>query len=349
MEILTGNFAGKFKERLRSARKVQIASAWLSDSDALEALLLKPSCRVQAIIGVNGNSTSPDSVLSLAGTFGWANVRIADRHGPLFHPKLLIFHYSRQSPVAWIGSANFTGHGMEVNKELVLQTDDKGEVRALCEWFDKEWTSAPANPEERLAAYTGQRKQPGRFEGDRGGVPKVPQTPVEVDPQSARHLPSLRERDNYRFMYFGMDRWARSYRKIAENVLVAFADADSGFLERFERMDRNQVSSNDKYTRRYLTQTRSDVGESPPEKPLPIPGGWWMPQQLNDNQFFQGSDGRAGILKAACDVAGVTYAEGDAGAIDFQATRRSKPRGFDKGRVVVARIGKASERGRLGL
>lgn len=349
MEILTGNFVGKFEERLRSARKVQIASAWLTDSRALEALLQKRICRVQAIIGVNGNSTSPDSLLSLARTFGWANVRIAERQGPLFHPKLLIFHYRGQRAVAWIGSANFTGHGMQVNKELVLQTDDRSAIGALCEWFDKEWASAPANPEERLESYRGQREQPGRFEGDRGGVPKpkVPRTPV--DPQPARHLRSLCKRDNCKFKYFGEDRWARSYRKIAENVLVAFVDADSGFLEPFAHMDRNSVSSNDKATKRYLSQKRSDVGEAPPEKQLPIPGRWWMPQKLNDHQFFQGSARRAGILKAACDVLGVTYAEGDAGAIDFQRTRRPKPRGFDKGQVVVVQIGKANERYRLGL
>ena len=77
-ECLTGNFVGEFRKRLMHVRRVQIASAWLSESGALDALLRK-QCKVQAIIGINGNSTAEESLLSLADRFGWANVRIADR------------------------------------------------------------------------------------------------------------------------------------------------------------------------------------------------------------------------------------------------------------------------------
>lgn len=172
VELHTGHLVSRLKKHLVSARKVQIASAWLSDSGALDALLQRSNCKVQALIGIHGNSTSPESLASLAERFGWSSVRLVGPEGPLFHPKLVIIHYARKRAVAWIGSANFTGHGMEVNKELMLQTDDKGLLVKLGSWFDKHWETAPANSEERFRAYDARREPPGRFEGDRGGVPE---------------------------------------------------------------------------------------------------------------------------------------------------------------------------------
>ena len=167
--IQSGNVLREFRKRLASAQEVRIASAWLSDSGALDALL-EHRCQVRAIIGVHGNTTSPETLSLFGRRMEWQNVRIADRHGPLFHPKLFIFRYAKKRDVAWIGSANFTGHGMEVNKELVIQTDDPRLVAELQTWFDAEWENTPDDSEDRLGAYNAKWKRPGKFEGDRGGA-----------------------------------------------------------------------------------------------------------------------------------------------------------------------------------
>lgn len=190
LKLHTRHFGSKFKTGLSTARKVQIASAWLTNSEALDALLRRNSCQVQAIIGIHGNATSPESLSSLAKRFGWHSLRLGGPQGPLFHPKLYIFYYARRRPVAWIGSANLTGHGMEVNKELMLQTDDDSLLAELGKWFDEEWRKAPPNTKERFDAYVADRRPPGRFEGDRGGVPEPEQHRVQAAKQMARVPPA---------------------------------------------------------------------------------------------------------------------------------------------------------------
>ena len=128
--LLSGGYVEKFGELVANAEKVQIASAWMTESGALEALLKREKCTVQAIIGIRGNATSPASLQSLAKVFRWESLRIADG-SELFHPKLVLFHYRDSPAVAWIGSANFTGHGMAANIELLLQTDGKRAVSQM--------------------------------------------------------------------------------------------------------------------------------------------------------------------------------------------------------------------------
>ena len=171
VELLTGNFTPVFRRRVKTAVKVQIASAWLTESDALNALLeRKALCELQAIIGISGNATSPDGLSSLARGFGWESVRLAD-HGRLFHPKLVLFHYLRKRTLAWIGSANFTGHGMCINTELMLETDGENTVEKMEEWFDREWETRPPDAKMLFEAYLKRYEPPHRNEGDRGGVP----------------------------------------------------------------------------------------------------------------------------------------------------------------------------------
>ena len=52
--------------------------------------------------------------------------------GRRFRPKVFIFHGSGRS-VAWIGSANFTSGGFEMNNEAVFETSETGSVQ---DWFD---------------------------------------------------------------------------------------------------------------------------------------------------------------------------------------------------------------------
>ena len=169
--LISQNFAIEFEGRLVCAEMVRIASAWMTESDALQALLECDECKVQALVGIRGNATSPSSLLSLAREFGWESIKIANDRSGLFHPKLYLFSYSTGRTVAWIGSANFTGNGMAVNTELVLETDDESAVGAMVEWFDMQWTELNQNTEEEFAAYKMQWQEPHWSAGDRGGMP----------------------------------------------------------------------------------------------------------------------------------------------------------------------------------
>ena len=196
-KLLSGGYVGKFDMLVAKAQRVQIASAWMTDSGALNALLRRKNCAVQAIIGIRGNATSPASLSSLAERFGWESLRVAD-HAELFHPKLLLFHYRNNPTVAWIGSANFTGHGMGANIELMLQTDDKGAVAQMAAWFRDQWNNLPTDTEKVVATYARKWKEPGKYVGDRGGIPMPAKPPlgpgarVHVVPAERRKYGNLR-------------------------------------------------------------------------------------------------------------------------------------------------------------
>ena len=268
--LLPGNFIKEFKRRVEGAKKVEIASAWMTENGALDALIdRKGRCLVRAIIGTNGNVTSPTSLSSLASAFGWPSLRIVEPRGRLFHPKLFLFHYRRKPSVAWIGSANFTGHGMEVNTELLLEIDDMRTVAAMREWFDEAWNNCAPDARRVFEAYRERHEPPHRFEGDRGGASSPARSPKEPVADSPRYLPDLRQLGSLKFRYFGEDRWAESYADIARYVLVAFADADSRFLRGFAKKDKERVGSRGA-RKRYLSTDLGQVGKNPPKKPRVI-------------------------------------------------------------------------------
>ena len=148
--LIDANFVDAFKKRIMGTAKLQIASAWMSDSGALRALIErgKERCKVQAIIGTYGEATNAPSLRSLADKFGvQESLRLAETAG-LFHPKLLLFH-RRNGIVAWIGSANFTHGGLEGNEELLLETNDPDTVEAMEKWFGSQWTALKGQDSEK--------------------------------------------------------------------------------------------------------------------------------------------------------------------------------------------------------
>lgn len=123
----------RFKERLEGAVHVRIATAWATSGSALDALEEKKGLKVRAIVGTHGNATEPRALERLKRL---GKLRLA-RNAPLFHSKIYVFEFRSGKPVAWIGSANFTGPGFEGgNVETVYETDD---VEPFLEWFEQRW------------------------------------------------------------------------------------------------------------------------------------------------------------------------------------------------------------------
>ena len=187
-KLLTKDLVMEFKKQIADAQLVQTASAWMTESGALDALLKQEGCEVQAIIGISGDATTSTSLRSLVCQFGRNSLRIANR-GHLFHPKLFLFHRDQGATTAWIGSANFTAHGMGVNTELMLETDDDGVVRRMMEWFEEQWGCFQnQDVEQMLSEYEAKRKNPSPYVGDRGGrndlLPLPPGTTIQVRPKT---------------------------------------------------------------------------------------------------------------------------------------------------------------------
>jgi hypothetical protein len=133
-----------FRILIESASKIDIATAWVSDSNILKLLVsdgIKASIRM--VVGVGGYATDP-VVLKKLGTH--PNIKLKIHGGPeppLFHPKLYLFeqqHFRR----ALIGSMNFTSAGTTKNIESMFSTSNTSGSSGP--EFERFWSSPQAIP-----------------------------------------------------------------------------------------------------------------------------------------------------------------------------------------------------------
>ena len=172
--FLTGDrLRGAFKEKLASAQRIDIASAWATFGPALDLLYAaskgkKRRVKIRAITGTFGNATDPDA-LELLSKIG--ELCLVSGGGALFHPKVYIFR-NDQAPSAWIGSANFTRAGFGRNEEVVYET---GDCEEAIRWFEKQWEeySGPS-PASKIDEYRRRHKRQGvsRTAAEMAGQPE---------------------------------------------------------------------------------------------------------------------------------------------------------------------------------
>ena len=141
----------RFREHLSWATDIDLATAWATSHEGLRALQRqRPSPNVRAVVGLWGNLTEPVTLRTLDGI---GQLRGLDA-GRRFHPKVFIFRGGGKS-VAWIGSANFTSGGFELNDEAVFETSDTGSVQ---DWFDDLWARTDPLDDDAIKAYAESRK-----------------------------------------------------------------------------------------------------------------------------------------------------------------------------------------------
>ena len=159
--VLTESLVQEFGGRVRRSTEVWFASAWVTASEALDDLVAR-RCAVRALVGTHGNATDPCCLQKIVDRFGWDSLRIVGDGGPLFHPKLYLFRRDGDATVAWIGSANFTGGGLDSNREILLESENARVVSQLEAWFDAEWRELRnQNVEAKLSAYRKRRRKMG--------------------------------------------------------------------------------------------------------------------------------------------------------------------------------------------
>ena len=147
-KVLCGDdLYGQFTALLSKAHSVDIATAWATQGEHLQALdaAANRGVKIRAIVGISGNATHPDALKELSEITD-GDLRIVPRGGRLFHPKLYLFAWNGdgiEKRQAWIGSANFTKAGFgghsNANEEIVLEVGPGGRADELADWFQERW------------------------------------------------------------------------------------------------------------------------------------------------------------------------------------------------------------------
>lgn len=151
MRLLTRNdLTVRLEELVRNAQSIDVAVAWTTPCRALELLadFGKRTGRLRAIVGLSGNATHPEALERL---FETAELRFPRTRAGIFHPKLYIFSDGDRTAV-WIGSANLTVAGFQVNEEIVVEVAD---CRDAMTWFRGAWTTAICATPGLIAEYAG--------------------------------------------------------------------------------------------------------------------------------------------------------------------------------------------------
>ena len=205
--LFTGKeILSRFKEHLERATRIHIATAWATQGKALNELEAavqkkekkgKKGLKVRAIVGTYGNTTDP-AALECLHEFG--ELRLARGtmlFHPKFHPKIYVFEFRSGKPVAWVGSANFTGPGFEGgNVETMYETDD---VKPFKDWFKQQWSQLEPATGEEINEYKERRgrNRPKRVLAKLVGEPEAaaPRPSLPPEAQTWKWKPVLRRKE----------------------------------------------------------------------------------------------------------------------------------------------------------
>lgn len=194
MLLTTKQLKFRFEENLRSAGRVYIASAWATQSWALNRLCEVANdtkLQIRSIIGTYGSATDPDALGRLNNI---GELRLVNNQRFLFHPKVYIFIGNEQS-CAWIGSANFTSGGFESNEEVVYETSY---IDPVIEWFSRRWAECVELPENAIEDYCARRQREGVDKQLRKVVLResaITNTPLADDANWARYYLAMKDHD----------------------------------------------------------------------------------------------------------------------------------------------------------
>lgn len=301
MRVLTNDLGKELAKLLeeRQVSKVDIATAWATEGSALSALeSTKRKLAVRTLAGFSMNQTTPSALKRLAKL---GTVRLVEGSTGLFHVKLYLFRGSR-GPIAWVGSANFTGPGFGGNEEFLYETDDTDELQA---WFNDRWKKAGSQP-DRLAAYCREWVKPD--------VPMPGESPefakgaeVIIIEQEGPRPPNLvrggngnREASKGVVTIRGERYPYRSAQKCLKVVLDVLQKTDESFLTRCRTDPRFHGK-----TTHYIGKTRRDLGtEHYRLYPTELDSGWLLSSQTQTQEKWA-------LILAAAEIAGMSVQPGE--------------------------------------
>ena len=158
-KLITTDIERNFKNLVSESVESFVATAWLTKSKSLDELISN-TCDIKLIVGTYGDNTDPDALQDIICKKGCNSLRLKIQNTPLYHPKLYMFRLRDRSTIVWIGSANFTHYGFNVNDELIVQIEDDQLSSKLLGWFEKEWLElVEQDVYEQLSIYRERRKK----------------------------------------------------------------------------------------------------------------------------------------------------------------------------------------------
>lgn len=153
-ELLTDNRKDSFSKMLMNSRKLDIASAYVSAKgpwEQIKNLAKKNEIRIRLVAGLDGAVTSPEVLATVSPGI---KVKIYIKNdGGSFHPKLYIFHTTSGTKEVFLGSANLTHRGFELNEEILLHVTDPKTVGKCQEYFEDIWRKSLPCTKEYLQQY----------------------------------------------------------------------------------------------------------------------------------------------------------------------------------------------------
>lgn len=176
MLLESSSLTARWTELLTTASRVEIAVAWITNSDRVDDLLAFaaiPGHQVRVIVGVRDYLTSPNCLRRLHNA---EIVKIGVGKGTCtFHPKLYLFTLADRM-VCWVGSANLTTSGFGENTELMHEFADDGMASA---WFAHEWNSCEYPTLEWLDEY---EQRTGTIAPNLKGIDQMPSPVPAIHP-----------------------------------------------------------------------------------------------------------------------------------------------------------------------
>lgn len=144
-----------------------VATAYLTQKGAQYLVDLAAEYNVQQtriVAGLSGEVTHPNAIRFLHQK-AW-DIRFGLQSHGIFHPKLLVVgdHFSaknglRKPTGCYLGSANFTASGLNINTELGCTSTDSVITSGVALAFKELWNSAPRFTQKHLDLYESQFSQ----------------------------------------------------------------------------------------------------------------------------------------------------------------------------------------------
>ena len=159
----------KLRARLSRGVRLDIASAFLANTDALSQLLVGRGKAQARVVVSSRYPTDPDALVKLRDDLA-ADVRVAraERSGS-FHEKLYIAYREDGTPTdAYVGSANWTRGGLMHNPEAGVLIRDPVLLAAMAKHFERTFEIAEPLAEEHLASLREQHVRQKNATAGRG-------------------------------------------------------------------------------------------------------------------------------------------------------------------------------------
>ena len=298
--VLTGDeLLSAFRKRLDSSVRVDIATAWATEGDALTALLESTEreeapAKVRVIVGLHGYTTTPGALRKLRRS---VDLRVVPGE-PLFHPKVYIFSERNGKRLAWVGSANLTGKGFGSNEEVMFQTRS---TTPLVAWFKRQWSKVGPLDSRLLKRYIDEHEHPQGAHDERleeGGLPR---------PRRLRFHSDGRAKDGYLGVCDVLTQRGKPNEKLhyashveaVEQVIARLTGEwrHSEALRRIERGFKIRSSGRPLVARRQRNLHRKETAVKRGQQPREL-NGWWLSHDTTSPQ-------KRRLIVAVAEICGV--------------------------------------------